>query len=227
MVFVPAGPFEMGNNFGPDDEKPAHTVTLDAFWIDRTEVTNAIYARRVQADICQSPSEKSSSTRNSYYGNSRYADYPVVNVSWNDAKRYCAWAGRRLPTEAEWEKAARGTDGRVYPWGDSAPSSERLNFSVNLGDTTPVGLYPEGASPYGALDMAGNVLEWVADWYAADYYWNSPDQNPEGPESSDIRVLRGGAWGFVEDTDRTTARFMYEQSGISINRFGFRCALSP
>jgi formylglycine-generating enzyme required for sulfatase activity len=194
LVFVPAGEFTMGSDDGNSDEQPAHTVYLDAFAIDRTEVTNAQYARCVQAGACRPPGSSSSYTRANYFADPRYADHPVIYVSWDDARAYCAWAGRRLPTEAEWEKAARGTDGRTYPWGDEWDASKANTSEAGPGDTTPVGAYPQGASPYGALDMAGNVWEWVADWYGEDYYRESPGENPLGPASGTNRVVRGGSW---------------------------------
>ncbi len=168
----------MGSEEGDEDEQPVHEVTLDAFWIDRTEVTNAQFAGCVADGACQPPSETSSSTRDPYYGNDEFADYPVIYVSWNDASEFCEWAGGRLPTEAEWEYAARGPESFTYPWGNNGPSTSLLNFDTNVGDTSEVGSYPDGASWVGALDMAGNVWEWVNDWYDSGYYQNSPGENP-------------------------------------------------
>jgi len=172
MVFVPAGDFEMGCDpefiegwFCYSDQIPLHTVYLDAFWIDKYEVTNRQYALCVADRLCTGPTNYSSNTRSDYFNNPNYSNYPVINVSWEDANNYCNWAGKRLPTEAEWEKAARGEDGRVFPWGTVNINNTLLNFNQSIGDTTEVGDYPNGASPYGVLDMAGNVWEWVADWY--------------------------------------------------------------
>ena len=226
QVYVPAGSFTRGSDSGSSDERPAHTVTLDAFWIDKTEVTNAIYAWCVKAGMCSAPSQTKSYTRSSYYGNSQYDNYPVIYVSWNDANKYCGWAGRRLPTEAEWEKAARGTDGRTYPWGNAAPDQNKSNYSRNVGDTTEVGKYPSGASIYGALDMVGNVSEWVNDWYHETYYINSPSQNPFGPVLGAYRALRGGAWYGNDYIVRASYRGGNVPTSSGDN-LGFRCASSP
>jgi len=222
MVYVPEGAFTMGSEEGSVDEKPIHTVTLDVFWIDRTEVTNAMYALCVQSGVCQSPRSKNSYGVENYYGNSEYADYPVIYVSWNDASAYCEWAGARLPSEAEWEKAARGTDGRTYPWGDGIDKTY-ANYSGT--GTTRVGSYEKGKSPYGVYDMAGNVWEWVADWWGEFYYASSPASNPPGPVSGKYRVLRGGSWYDVDDYVRSAYRGRYVPDGSSYV-IGFRCARS-
>ncbi|MDI6768327.1 MAG: SUMF1/EgtB/PvdO family nonheme iron enzyme [Anaerolineales bacterium] len=244
MVYVPASEFTMGNDadvalaecqkYRSDcdrnwfvDEEPPHTVYLDAFWIDRTEVTNKMYALCVAAGQCDPPGSSASYTHPNYYGNSQYDDYPVVYVSWDDASAYCAWRGdgTRLPTEAEWEKAARGTDERTYPWGNTSPNSSLLNYNSIVGDTTAVGNYPSGASPYGAYDMAGNVWEWVYDWYQSGYYATLGDNasNPQGPSSGDGRVLRGGAWGNLDGNVRSANRSGYYPSN-SYYYIGFRCS---
>jgi serine/threonine-protein kinase len=225
MMFVPESAFEMGSNTS-SDEKPIHTVTLDTFWMDQTEVTNQMYALCVQAGTCHPPKRTKSYTRSSYYGNSQYDNFPVIYVDWNMAKTYCEWADARLPTEAEWEKAARGADGRTYPWGNDSPNSKLLNYNNNVGDTTEVGKYPAGASIYNVLDMAGNVWEWVMDWYDSNYYANSPSSNPQCPSSGDVRVLRGGSWGGNEFDVRSAFRVRGDPSNIDLN-VGFRCALSP
>lgn len=214
MVFVPSGQFTMGDQ----------PVSLDSFWIDKTEVTNGMYARCVEAGACSEPRSRRSNTREDYYENPRYENYPVIYVSWEDASDYCAWVGGRLPTEAEWEKAARGIDGRLFPWGDEDPSGRSDLLNYNGQDTAEVGSFPAGASPYGALDMAGNVSEWVADWLSTDDYSHPPSSNPMGPESGQYRVWRGGSWATtLTELVRTTSRtgnFPTDASG----GIGFRCA---
>ena len=223
LVYVQAGEFMMGSKENDSDawydEKPQHSVYLDAYYIDQTEVTNAQYKLCVQAGDCDQPSD----TQN--YNNSSYADHPVVYVSWNDASDYFEWAGRQLPTEAQWEKAARGTDGRTYPWGEGIDCN-LANFGGCVGSTSTVGRYADGASPYGALDMAGNVWEWVADWFDGDYYESSPGSNPGGPSSGDHRVLRGGSWYVDEGLARSAVRDYFFPLN-SYSSLGFRCARLP
>ena len=225
MVFVPAGDFKMGSLVGTVDEQPVHTVYLDAYWIDRTEVTNAMYSLCVQAGACLRPYVLNSNTHYDYYFDAQYANYPVIALKWSSAEAYCTWAGRRLPTEAEWEKAARGTDERTYPWGNDNPNDSLLNFNNPAGDTASVGNYPLGASPYGVWDMAGNMNEWVADWYGKDYYGSSPSSNPTGPAKGQYKVLRGGSWYSNEYTVRSADRHWVEPDHRDIT-IGFRCALA-
>jgi formylglycine-generating enzyme required for sulfatase activity len=221
LLYVPAGEFTMGSEVRAE-EGPLHQVTISAFWIDQTEVTNAMYAKCVKANQCRPPRVTSSNTRENYYYNPEFANYPVISVSWNDANTYCSWVGRKLPTEAEWEKAARGIDGRIYPWGDDEPDGTLLN--LDIADTTQAGAFPGGVSIYGALDMAGNVWEWVSDWYGAAYYQDSPATDPLGPEAGELRVLRGGSWGSPGDGFYSALRY---KNGPRFNnlQIGFRCAI--
>jgi formylglycine-generating enzyme required for sulfatase activity len=223
MVYVPGGTFRMGSTEGHSREQPVHVVTLDSFWIDRTEVANSQYARCVVDGICSLPSSTGSYTRDSYYGDSEYDDYPVIYVSWYDADAYCQWAGGRLPTEAEWEYAARGPDGHIYPWGNDSPNDTLVNYDGNVGDTTRVGSYPGGASWVGALDMAGNVWEKVADWYGE--YPSEAQTNPTGPETGDRKISRGGSWTFNEDGVRADHR-RYSTPDDRHFLSGFRCAVA-
>jgi serine/threonine-protein kinase len=230
MVFVPAEDFEMGWRAGPRNERPRHTVYMDAFWIDHTEVTNGQYARCVRDGGCTAPARSGSRTRPAYFGHPAYDDYPVIYVDWQQAKAYCEWAGRRLPTEAEWEKAARGVDGQAYPWGDRAPHPDLLNYDGQVGDTTAVGSYPSGASPYGALDMLGNVTEWVSDCFDYNAYRRSARQNPAGPVTCrhGHRAIRGSCSWATPAHDRIgAADRLNDLASTGYPHRGFRCALSP
>jgi formylglycine-generating enzyme required for sulfatase activity len=240
MVHVPAGVFKMGSTVAEidavmadcsdcvlrwyTDELPQHEVYVNAFWIDLTEVTNTQYGQCVDAGVCSPPKDLSSRTRKSYYGNPEYGDYPVVNVTWQQARTYAEWAGGRLPTEAEWEYAARGPNGHRYPWGNTEPSESLLNYNNHVGDTTPVGSYPEGKSWCGALDMSGNIWEYMQTM-AAEYPYD-PADGRERLDVEGLRVWRSGAfdqnWRLVRSTfrrgDRTDNWFPF---------VGFRVAQDP
>ena len=249
MVYVPAGPFLMGSADSDSDadewEKPQRMVYLDGYWIDKTPITNRMFAKFVAETGYQTEAEKEGwswawngstweKTEGANWQHPRGPksnlsakwDHPVVHISWHDAQAYSQWAGRRLPTEAEWEKAARGSDGRLYPWGNAEPNDKLLNFNMNVKDTTPVGSYPAGASPYGALDMAGNVWEWTADFYDADYYKDAPLRNPQGPDTRGSRVLRGASWYFVARWVRAGNRG-WNAPAVRVGNLGARCAASP
>jgi formylglycine-generating enzyme required for sulfatase activity len=233
MKFIPAGEFEMGSESGDSDERPVHTVYLNAFYIDVYEVTNALYAACVEAGACIEPSIRKSYSRDSYYGDSTYDDYPVINVIWDQANDFCEWRGARLPTEAEWEKAARGgLEEKLYPWGDeklkcrkgayNGAKFDTLIFCNNT-DTDPVGSY--SANGYGLYDMAGNVLEWVMDWYSENYYASSPAENPTGPSSGSYRSSRGGSWLEGGGSLRAPSRH-WSNPSVADGFTGFRCARS-
>ncbi len=261
MVLIPAGPFLMGSPEGGDgfsDERPQRTITLRAFRMDRHEVTNAKYEQFVAATGHKPPGNVNPDVTLWFHGKPLpdSGQHPVVNVAWQDAVAYCRWAGKRLPTEAEWEKAARGTDGRRYPWGNEWDLKRANSASYWAGRTVefkdraewkafwvtgegariseerglrgevltlPVGSFPEGASPYGLLDMAGNASEWVQDWFEPYYYLKAPPADPKGPDGVLLKVVRGGSWLKPAKSLRTADRdygFPNDrQSGT-----GFRCA---
>ena len=220
MVYVPAGPFTMGSKEGQEDEKPVHTVNLASFWFDQTEVTNGMYAICVQAGVCQPPASNSSATRSNYYNNSAYVDYPVIYVSWNQAVAYCAWSDSRLPSEAEWEKAARSTDSRTYPWGENFDKTY-ANVFGGIEDTSKVGEFEKGKSPFKAYDLAGNVWEWVSSEYQP-YPYKASDGR-ENLKSGGARVLRGGSWFYLYDLARASYRYWDNPAYTSYDA-GFRCA---
>jgi serine/threonine-protein kinase len=260
MVLVPGGAFEMGSNleavmpFCPDwdqgrqciaknyiGEQGVHTVVLDAYYIDQYEVTNQNYALCVKAGDCKAPADISLGTQDYYYGNPKFENYPVVHVTWGEAMKYCNWRGGRLPTEAEWEKAARGIDQRIFPWGNSYTgtkanlcdincTAQQTNKDLNDGYpyTSPVGIFTDAQSPYGAFDMAGNVWEWVIDWYDEGFYGTqlASSENPRGPDSGDGRVVRGGSWVSNIFNARTTLRLNYQPDQHAFH-IGFRCVREP
>ncbi len=216
MVLIPAGVFNMGIEGANSNERPVHEVYLDAYYIGIFEVTNAEYAQFVEAAGRPAPS----TFFDSFFDGE---NQPVGGVSWEDADAYCKWAGKRLPTEAEWERAARGTDGRAHPWGNAPPDRIRANYQRHEKRTTPVGSYPEGISPHGLYDMCGNVWEWVADYWAKEYYKDSPKEDPKGPETGGAHVVRGGSWvnsgGYITATVRPDPNPEHQQG-----HKGFRCA---
>lgn len=240
QVYIPNGVLHMGGYDvrAAPDEFPAHDVTLDAYWMDQLEVTNAMYALCVNAGACDLPQNLGTARIADYFGNSEFKNYPVVYVTWGQAKTYCEWANRRLPTEAEWERAARGDDLRTFPWGEDKPDWRFANFNMLVTDTSRVGSYAMGASPFGVLDLAGNVAEWTNDFYDFDFYLTSPLANPLGPESSSSlnRVVRGGSLGDAEINIRVSKRSSVRGSNLNAApgsesylgdfspRIGFRCA---
>ena len=206
MVKVAAGEFTMGYTATGMPYTPEHKVTLKEFYIDKTEVTTAEYAACVACGKCVKPLRDSSHSGRepSYYGNARYKDYPVIHITWKDAKAYCEGIGKRLPTEAEWEKAARGTSKSDYPWGAASPSSSTANFGGVVNDTDKVTACDKGKSHCGALNMAGNVWEWVNDTYDAGYYAKSPKSDPKGPATGTLKVVRGGGFASTRANSRPT-----------------------
>jgi serine/threonine-protein kinase len=240
MVYVPAGEFWMGStdqeidaamtgcgDCAPEEfarELPRHKVYVSAFWIDSTQVTNAQYRRCVADGACSPPSNVGSNTRPSYYGNPEFDNYPVVYVTWYQAREYAAWVGGRLPTEAEWEYAARGPNGFTYPWGNSAPNATLLNYNWHVKDTTAVGSYPAGASWCGTLDMAGNVWDWTSSLPQAYPY--RPDDGRENPDASGNRVFRGGAFAYPRERVRCAYRGQ-DAPEVPWATLGFRVVVTP
>ena len=222
MLRVPAGEFVMGSDASPfAAERPAHTVYLDTYWMDRTEVSNAQYRRCVEAEICVPPT--------SWDNPDLSDDDRPVPATWGQAKAYCQWVGGRLPTEAEWEKAARGTAGRLWPWGDEYQEgfANVSGEEDGYGLTSPVGMFEAGASPYGLMDMVGNAAEWVADWYGADYYATAPARNPTGPANGAEKVYRSTVanGGGGPEKCRSVARYPADPEHQRWT-YGFRCAVA-
>ena len=262
LVYVPEGEFMMGSSMesagyaytldGPHpfwDTAPPYSVTLAAYWIDQTEVTNRQYALCVSDNTCRPPLRFNSPTRSIYYQAPEFENFPVIHVEWNMALDYCNWAGRRLPSEAEWEKAARGLDGNIYPWGNVVPDNTLVNYDSRKRDTTEVGIYPGGKSVYHVYDMAGNVWEWTNSLYKP-YPYNANDGR-EDISVLGLRVLRGGSWYFNKGSPRSFFRFgvlppdilvrsdlrswafqnnddnkIYSWAPYGFGTVGFRCAMS-
>ncbi len=229
-VEIPGGAFFMGStmNQGAKDEYPQHSVQIAPFSIDRYEVTNERYAACVKANACKTPQLRSSALRKEYFGVAGFARFPVVFVNWEQANTFCRWDGGRLPTEAEWEFVARGPapSKRIFPWGDEAPDCTKANMGGDgscVGDTDLVGRRSWGASPWGAMDMAGNVWEWTMDWYDANYYQKSPKHDPQGPTQGKLKVMRGGCWMSGADSLRVSCR-KAELPDTWAPNVGFRCA---
>lgn len=246
MVYIPAGNFNMGNNHTTVDDDPLHGVYLDGYYIDKFEVTNAQYAKFMNeamsveyiqyhsGDVTRRDIELMDLTDaqirwagDHFVAQPGKEDYPAIEITWYGAAAYAAFNGKRLPTEAEWEKAARGTDGRRYPWGNDPPTDQHCNFDSETSANTPVGFYsPLGDSPYGVSDMAGNVAEWCADYYDRDYYNSaSARRNPQGPSEGFYRIIRGGAWYLGANFIQTFHRFR-DRPDHKCSPYGFRCALS-
>lgn len=234
MVLIPAGKFQMGSKrsmleLKPHDlfntdrhtlgpENPAHEVHLDAFYVDIFEVTNEKYKNYVEATGAKAPIGWIKPD----FSNDQQ---PVVGVSWKEAVSYCKWSGKRLPTEAEWEKAGRGKRAVRFPWGDTPPDSEKLNYNEEKKKSTPVGSYEKGKSDYGVYDLSGNVSEWVHDWHFPEYYLFSPKENPQGPEKGQYKIIRGGNWR----NDADNVDLVYRNASVPRQRkdtIGFRCVKS-
>jgi eukaryotic-like serine/threonine-protein kinase len=244
MLLIPEGEFTMGSETGFPDEVPVHKVWVDAYYLDLLEVTNKAYKACVDAGACESPRRTDCCTEEpgayvawpEYFGNPEFDNHPVIFITWYDAYDYCTWRGARLATEAEWEKASRGTDERTYPWGNDEPNPDLINFLWTdefpdrrpLYTTSPVGSYPLGASPYGILDLAGNVYEWLWDRYDPDYYARSPYENPQGPDDGEYRLTRGGSFWNQAFRNRSANR---NNAFIPADSFHFdggaRCAIDP
>lgn len=218
LIYIPAGDFTMGDGIN----EFAHNVALDEYWIQQTKVTNRMYEQCVKTGLCTAPTQELGGP---VFSNPQYANNPVIGVTWDQAQAYCAWSQGRLPTEAEWEKAARGENENVYPWGNADPTCDLLNFGNCVGRTTDVSAFPEGASQYGLFDMAGNVFEWVGDWYGEGYYRESPPANPTGPQSGEYRVVRGSSFETSSSQTASAIRRFNEQ-GDGGRDIGFRCAVT-
>ena len=219
MILIPAGPFVMGSNDNQAAAKPAHTVTLGDYYIDKYEVTNEQFLACVEAGVC------SGGSRRLY--NSTWVGHPVMDVTWFQAQQFCEWRGGSLPTEAQWEKAARGTDERIFPWGNDPVTCERARYGACGWFTVPVGQHPTGVSPFGVHDMAGNVWEWTKDWYKSDYFTVSPAENPTGPETdTGYKSTRGGAW-FYQAGLMTSIWRNHAPPTAAYSYLGFRCIRNP
>lgn len=220
LVYIPAGAFTMG--MGIITDAPVKNVSLDSYWITQTDITNRMYAQCVATGSCAAPAQEVGTP---VYSNPDYVDYPVVGVTWDMASNYCRWIQGQLPTEAQWEKAARGPNGNIYPWGNDTPSCDLANLSGCLGHTSAVDNYPGGKSTYGLLDMVGNVLQWVNDYYGASYYDSAPSSNPTGPASGDMRVIRGS--GFETDPGQAYSALRHPAANSYHSRdLGFRCVVN-
>jgi len=225
MITIPAGPFVRGTTSGGFDEQPQRTIDLETFSIDRYEVTNHQYQQFVLATGHRKSGPPSRYAKS--IGKMRGTNQPAVYVSWDDANEYCHWKGKRLPTEAEWEKAMRGTDGRLWPWGNQEKPNGANWARVQDGHevSARVGAFPTDKSPYGVMDGAGNVMEWVADWYQEAYYKEAPDRDPPSPEFGTYRVMRGGGYTTTGGDVRITSRSKMVPD-FRDETIGFRCAIS-